>query len=581
MPDADSTSDSGASTPGTSDAGIIYDATGQPQDDPDPDELTHDQLLASIEAETEARLAHLPPAPQVAWEIPQELYVKAWKHQEQLTADERQLLLSRGDAVGKALARPESLTPEEHNILLGWAPPDAVRAAIERASGGTLHTPGELFAKASAARLNQTSLNDEELALMMMNFPPDVYEATLTGWCIPERETPGNQEAKSLLYARVCGSDRGAFMYMMILWNSGARSRIETRALWAEQAKHQAGIPGLLRPDELAQKLKWQAFVNRNPPLFPPVDTLQGQAPVSGTALPIGSVPGSSGFDPSNLQLPDPTPRPAVPGEGAVLDSIANSVEKALGLRERGEISEEAFMHRIRSHIFNLRSTARRQERFEPCPSSIQSPMAPSIPSSTPPSIPSFIPSSVPQLPHRPPPSLGMPSPQAGLAPPVFPSMTAPSVALPTQNAEADPAVPMPPPTGLPDGATPSPLLRKGLTDAELYSILDTRLVGVRMDRWARAPSGNLTWPYLKGTRKMTPIALFSDDLKEELEAQGVVMQDFPRYLHGRFSQLAPEQLASYEARSEAIRQEQWDQFERERRENTQKMVEMARETWQ
>ena len=106
-----------------------------------------------------------------------------------------------------------------------------MRAAIERASGGTLHIPGELFAKASAARLNQASLNDEELALMMMCFPPDVYEATLTGWSIPERETPRNEEAKSLLLDRVGASDMATFMYMATLWRSGASNRIETHAL--------------------------------------------------------------------------------------------------------------------------------------------------------------------------------------------------------------------------------------------------------------------------------------------------------------------------------------------------------------
>ena len=40
--------------------------------------------------------------PPAAYTIPQELYKKAVKHNDQLTDTERQQLLSRGDAVGKA-----------------------------------------------------------------------------------------------------------------------------------------------------------------------------------------------------------------------------------------------------------------------------------------------------------------------------------------------------------------------------------------------------------------------------------------------------------------------------------------------
>ena len=87
-----------------------------------------------------AKLDHLP--------IPPALYVKAGNHQDQLTPGERSLLLSRGDLVGKALGQPDSLTAEEVHELLSMPPPDVVCADILRASGGTLSTVDELYAKA-------------------------------------------------------------------------------------------------------------------------------------------------------------------------------------------------------------------------------------------------------------------------------------------------------------------------------------------------------------------------------------------------------------------------------------------------
>jgi hypothetical protein len=51
--------------------------------------------------------------PASAYQIDQTLYVKAETRNIELTDEERALLQSRGDAVGKALAHPESLTTEE------------------------------------------------------------------------------------------------------------------------------------------------------------------------------------------------------------------------------------------------------------------------------------------------------------------------------------------------------------------------------------------------------------------------------------------------------------------------------------
>lgn len=51
--------------------------------------------------------------PAIAYEIDQTLYAKAETRNAELTDEERALLQSRGDAVGKALAYPELLTTEE------------------------------------------------------------------------------------------------------------------------------------------------------------------------------------------------------------------------------------------------------------------------------------------------------------------------------------------------------------------------------------------------------------------------------------------------------------------------------------
>src|SRR5262245_45933711 len=72
-----------------------------------------DAWRATMNARAEAHEPSPPPGPLVAYQIPQDLYEKAWKHQDQLTEEERHLFLSRGDLVGRALAQPSSLTPEE------------------------------------------------------------------------------------------------------------------------------------------------------------------------------------------------------------------------------------------------------------------------------------------------------------------------------------------------------------------------------------------------------------------------------------------------------------------------------------
>jgi hypothetical protein len=109
----------------------------------------------------------MPGVPEIAYILPQELYIEAQNRQNQLTDAERQLLLSRGDLIGKALAQPTSLTESERYKVMDRPPPNVVRARIEVASNGELSTVAELVAKAT---LDASGLNDAELYLMSNNF---------------------------------------------------------------------------------------------------------------------------------------------------------------------------------------------------------------------------------------------------------------------------------------------------------------------------------------------------------------------------------------------------------------------------
>ncbi|KAK4251740.1 hypothetical protein C7999DRAFT_27818 [Corynascus novoguineensis] len=105
--------------------------------------------------------------------IPASLYDKARDHQDQLSEAERQRFLSRGDAIGKALAYPDSLTTDEIHEACGWPPPDVVRASIQRATSGRLSTPFELYAKAKDALDHgqfDTIISDDEALLIAHGF---------------------------------------------------------------------------------------------------------------------------------------------------------------------------------------------------------------------------------------------------------------------------------------------------------------------------------------------------------------------------------------------------------------------------
>ena len=163
-------------------------------DDDDEIRASQDEYSARVEEHVRKKLEEArQQAPPQAFEIPQALYEKARDHQDQLTDDERNLLLSRGDVVGRALARPESLTEAERNVILLRPPPEVVRENIQRATGGTLSTVDELYAK---ARADLTSLSIEELRLVAWGFHAQLGQPRLT------LGNPGIAESSMLLLGR-------------------------------------------------------------------------------------------------------------------------------------------------------------------------------------------------------------------------------------------------------------------------------------------------------------------------------------------------------------------------------------------
>lgn len=111
--------------------------------------------------------------------IPKKIYDKAREHPDQLTDEERQVFLNCGDVLGKVVAYPDSATTEEIYEALAWPPPDVVRAKIQRATGGKLSTPTELYAKAQDALDNDqfdTLISDGEMLLIVNGFKDDLHQ---------------------------------------------------------------------------------------------------------------------------------------------------------------------------------------------------------------------------------------------------------------------------------------------------------------------------------------------------------------------------------------------------------------------
>jgi hypothetical protein len=173
------------------------------------------RLMEEREAERDREFR----GPEKAYEIPGELYEKAEKDNDKLTEEERALLLSRGDVVGKALACPDKLTLEEQYEALMWSPPDELHAAIRAATDSALSTPLELYRMARRSRL--TTLSHAVKDLIGHRFWVDVETANLRPrmyW----RSTPGNGQAMLLLY-KLVGIDFAwmAFATTLTLSNTG------------------------------------------------------------------------------------------------------------------------------------------------------------------------------------------------------------------------------------------------------------------------------------------------------------------------------------------------------------------------
>lgn len=145
--------------------------------------------------------------------IPPSLYLKAEKQQDQLSTEERNLLLSRGDIIGKALGDPASVAAQEMHKLFLWPPPDVVRATIQRTTGGSLTTPTELYAKMKEA-IDRDELvatfSDEAIRLPARKFYAldDATFNPLLG--MQFSHVPGYRNAFNLLY-RQQGLDLAVF----------------------------------------------------------------------------------------------------------------------------------------------------------------------------------------------------------------------------------------------------------------------------------------------------------------------------------------------------------------------------------
>ena len=198
--------------------------------------------------------AHLPleerPGPDKTSEIPADLYDKAHEHNDQLTEDERALLLSRGDDVGKALAHPDSLTLEERYHVLQWSPPDELHAAIHTATGGAFSTPEALYTCATRSG-GFAQLAPEAQRIVAGMFWVDEENASPCSW--HWLEMPGNGQATSLLYGRA-GID-----FSFLIWLS---------FLFRVPASHlEPPLASLPLPPDLQEAL---ATVPRPPPVVLP-----------------------------------------------------------------------------------------------------------------------------------------------------------------------------------------------------------------------------------------------------------------------------------------------------------------------
>lgn len=198
-------------------------------------ELFEAALSASIhrsiaKQEQQTRFPHIPPS----------LYLKAKENQDQLTMEERSLLVSRGDLIGKALGDLASITDEEMHKLFSWPPPDVVRANIQRVTGGSFTTPTELYAKMKEAIDHGELVNtfsDETIRLVArrfhalddatFNIADGMQFAHVQGW----------GEAMSVLRSRQEGLDMSVFMACSIYSLDSRTTDREEEPAWVTAMK--------------------------------------------------------------------------------------------------------------------------------------------------------------------------------------------------------------------------------------------------------------------------------------------------------------------------------------------------------
>jgi len=197
---------------------------------------TRDTLYESMErqaAEQERRFR----GPDKAYGISKELYDKAEKANDTLTEEERTLLLSQGDVVGKALARPDSLSLEERYAVLQWSPPDELHAAIRKATDSALSTPEELYA--AARQGNSADLSPDVKRILASKFWVDA--ATKNDWSRWFwNEVPGNWQALTLLYQR-SGIDVNYLAFASISTSHASASLSSTTHLAPNQTNRDRG----------------------------------------------------------------------------------------------------------------------------------------------------------------------------------------------------------------------------------------------------------------------------------------------------------------------------------------------------
>lgn len=420
------------------------------------------EIDARMRAELDAR-AERNRGPAIAYEIPGALYDKAEKHQDQLTNAERDLLLSRGDIYGKALAHPELLSQEERYQVMGWPPPEVARHNIWQVTGGERGEPKELFAKAREAsqrEQNLSSLSPDEIMMIVHGYwdKDNHNPVTLT-------EVPGNKEAINLIKAEE-GIDAETFMQVLTAAGPIVMRRMQSNrdAFWAR----------LNRPPPSATNLGPSLQAHIHPP--------------TGSTLPLTHGPEFTPSPPSTFQFPMPLAlAPGANGGHAV---------PSQGIHPGSQLRPPYFPYD--GDVFPSDS---------PTPTSTFSHSRPAI---------------------------GNYQPQGPLPPGIVrlaPRFTAPFPGGPA-FAQADL-----------ESMQAKPPSRQRANQAANY----------------------LPWPPAQPPNYITPpLKLFIEDLEVQLGVESLVgvFDDLGKELGARWDNLTAEERAAYEAKSEALRQKAWTEFE-------------------